>query len=641
MKLKYLNNLIFKIICLAGILHLLSAPLIYAQNEDKIKSILEATDLKKIEKANVYKDEADRLIEEANKLYLDVFAIQGDYELDDLTKQKKVKQLEAKARKKVIEAASFYQKCNEIKFGVYKGYIEKFWSRFTGNDAQYTDAKLIEEQSNDFYYQAFTSRNAANRMPDNDEKIQKLNNANELEIKAIDKQVSALGYYYNIKTAETTEMESVEEKEPVISTSQPAETYQVQTQPLPSEIKQSQDVSSDQVVINKEMIEIYNRYMLAHERPGDTLPTSGFASLSSFDAERILQLWYAYIYGIPFEAEKAEPPAPADTFMTENQSQVIKSITVTESKPQQKQPFDEKMAVVESEQQAKIIPADENVVYKVQIAANRTQLDQRTLQNIYYGQKGVEMIEENGWYKYVVGDFNSYQEADKFRKSCGVKNAFIVAYRKGEQFVPVQAKETIVPAAAIGKGNMPGGLVFRIQVAAARSPLTKEQLARIYPGPYAIEMIEEDGWYKYQILGLRLYSDALRLLTDIPVKGAFISAYEEGNKINLFDGVVKNRTLERTVKTTGRKGLREIEFHVQIAASRLPISPEELSRIYSGSETVSLLFEDGWYKYRIKAGNSFERATQVKANCGVNKAFIVAYKQARKITLYEALQEKD
>jgi len=40
-------------------------------------------------------------------------------------------------------------------------------------------------------------------------------------------------------------------------------------------------------------------------------------------------------------------------------------------------------------------------------------------------------------------------------------------------------------------------------------------------------MIEEDGWYKYQLLGVRLYSDALTILKDIPVKGAFVSAYED------------------------------------------------------------------------------------------------------------------
>jgi hypothetical protein len=632
---------IFKILIGAYVFTVLAIRCVYSQNEDKIKSILESSDQKKIEKANIYKDEGDKVIEEANQLYLEIFNIQGDYELDDLTKQKKVKQVEAKAQKKVIEAATYYQKCNEIKFGVYKAYIEKFWSGYKGNESQYIDAKLIEEQSNDYYYQALTSRNSAARMPDNDEKIKKLNNANELEIQAIDKQISALCYYYNINVAETVEKSLAEQSEPVINQPPPVETRQAENENPPVEIHQAETTSSEQVVINKQMIEMYNRYMLAHERPGDTLPTSGFASLSSFDAERILQLWYAYIYGTPFEGEEIKQSAAVDTLMADNIQEVVKSKSITETEPQQKQMFDEKIALVESERQAQMIPADEEVVYKVQIAANRTQLDQRTLQNIYYGQKSVEMIEENGWYKYAVGDFKSYQEADKFRKSCGVKNAFIVSYRKGKQFVPIQAKKDIIPVSAIGNGNMPAGLIFRIQVAAARSPLTKEQLARIYTGPYAIEMIEEEGWYKYQTLGLRLYSDALKILTNVPVKGAFISAYEDGNKINLFEGVVKNRTLERTIKSSGRRGIGETEFHVQIAASKLPIRQEEFSRIYSGTETVSLIFEEGWYKYRIKAGNSYERATQIKATCGVDKAFIVAYRQARKITLYEALQEKD
>jgi len=641
LKINYLINNIIRILITAGTFTLLSVQYVYAQNEDKIKSILEASDLKKIEKANVYKDEGDKIIEEANQIYLEIFNTQGDYELDDLTKQKKVKQLETKARKKVIEAATYYQKCNEIKFAVYKGYIEKFWSGFTGNEAQYVDAKLIEEQSNDYYYQALTSRNSANKMPDDDEKLQKLNSANQLEIQAIDKQVSALCYYYNINIPESDNTLPSEQTEPEINQLPPFDNLQTKEEYHAPEIQQPETLSSGEVVINRQMIEMYNRYMLAHERQGDTLPTSGFSHLTSFDAERILQLWYAFIYGTPFEGEQIKQLTPADTLIAENILKADKTKTIREPATQPEQPEDEKIALIENERQAKMIPADENVVYRVQIAANRTQLDQRTLQNIYYGQKSVEMIEENGWYKYAVGDFTSYQEADKFRKSCGVKNAFIVAYRKGEHFIPPKAKKEIFPLPAIGNGNMPAGLVFRIQVAAARSPLTKEQLARIYAGPYAIEMIEEEGWYKYQTLGLRLYSDAIKILATVPVKGAFISAYEDGNKINLFEGVVKNRALERAVKTSGRRDLSETEFHVQIAASKMPIRQEEFSRIYSGTEPISLVIEEGWYKYRIKAGNSYEQATRIKATCGVEKAFIIAYRQARKITLYEALQRKD
>ncbi len=183
------------------------------------------------------------------------------------------------------------------------------------------------------------------------------------------------------------------------------------------------------------------------------------------------------------------------------------------------------------------------------------------------------------------------------------------------------------------RSTMPAGLIFRIQVAASRTPMTREQLARIYPGPYAVEMIEEEGWYKYQLLGIRLYSDALSIIKDIPVNGIFISAYEDGIKTDLYQGVLKNHSLERSVKSYGRKTLSETEYHVQVAASRYPLEHDTLLQFYSGSDPVSLIIEDKWYKYHIKAGNSHDLANLIKERCGVNNANIIPYKRGLRISM--------
>jgi hypothetical protein len=49
--------------------------------------------------------------------------------------------------------------------------------------------------------------------------------------------------------------------------------------------------------------------------------------------------------------------------------------------------------------------------------------------------------------------------------------------------------------------------------------------------------------------------------------------------------------------------------------------------------------ENGWYKYYIAAGNSYENAKKIQSECGSDKTYIVPYKNGRKITLSEATQK--
>jgi hypothetical protein len=350
----------------------------------------------------------------------------------------------------------------------------------------------------------------------------------------------------------------------------------------------------------------------------------------------MLQLWYEYIYGQqPYESGQLMAETTDTAVMAEEDVPAVTTRSASDENSE--------IGIVTEENRGQIIPADEEVIYRVQIAANRTELSQRALSKMYYGNKSVEMINENGWFKYSVGDFTTYEEASAFRKSTGMSNAFVVAYRKGTQFasgkteIVAETQQAYTPA---GEQRLPAGILFRIQVAASRVPLNMGQLRRIYSGDYPIEMIKEEGWYKYQFMGVRLYSDAVQLLQHVNTAGAFIVAYDNGIKINLAEAVRNTRDIENAVKTHGRKGqIQEIEFHLQLAAARIPASSDELKLLYSGSEPVSVIFEDGWYKYHLKAGNSPETAEQLKKSCSVEKAFIVPYKRAAKIGYYDALQE--
>jgi hypothetical protein len=629
-------------------IHILSllifaSDIVYAQEEAAIRPIIEAGDLKKLVKADEYKEDADKLFEEASSLNMQVLSVQSDAELDEKAITKKSAQLESQAQQKQIQASALYEKCNEVKFVVYKSYLDAFWKKHTGEESDYINSKLLEEQANDVYFQATSYRIDAKKMDAGFAKVEKLSEANNLELEAIQKQLTALATYYSIEGTEPSPAPAEQFTPPVETVEIPAveaqnnETIAV-SEPQPPLEAPAQDVDQtipSQVEVDQRMIDLYNSYVATGQFADTALSTGALAGLTSFDADRVLLLWHNYLYGTGTE-EEVLMAAKTDSARKENETQPSASAGQNKAGTME-------IGVVTDENRSTLIPADEEVIYRIQLAANRSQLSQRALSRMYYGNKTVEMINENGWYKYSVGDFDTYDEANKFRKSTGMRNVSVVAYRKGTRFTALP--ETAVTASAtpvvpVGETRMPSGLVFRIQVAASRVQLTVSQLERIYTGAYPVEMIAEEGWYKYQFMGVRLYSDALQIIKNVNTRGVFIVAYEDGVKINLAEAVKKNKELERKVKTEGRKGqINDTEYHVQLAASRNPMKADELSMLYSGSEPVTVILEDGWYKYHIKTGNSPEIAEQQKQACGIANAFIVPYRRAAKITYYEAIQE--
>jgi hypothetical protein len=616
----------FAVIILKGLIFSLA----WGQDEPLVRTLVESADLKKLTKADQFSNEADDLMEEVNRLNMQALSLQGDSGQREEVITKKSNQLETQALQKQVEASALYEKCNELKFIVYRKYLDKFWEKNPGAESTHTNEKLLEEQANDNYFQAASYRIDAKRMDTGSPKVEKLTEANNLESEAIHKVITSLALCYGLQqpaitvpAGKDTDQTALIQPDRDISPSV--------TREIPDE-----DSISANLVINQDMIDMYNRYISEGQYTDTSLSTGNLAGITSFDSDRILQLWYEYIYGRSGQESDVDLPGA-------DQEKNMAVTVQAQHKPKPPEQKDTEIGIVTDENRDKLIPADEEIIYRVQIAAHRTELTQRALSRIYYGNKNVDMVNENGWFKYSVGDFSTYEEADKFRKSSGIGNAFVVAYRNSKEVGP----ETVVTARDSAKINvpagvqiMPPGLIFRIQIAACHVPVTVAQLKRMYNGSYPVEMVYEDGWYKYQFMGVRLYSDATRMIRDVNLKGVFIVAYNNGVKQNLAQSVNNNRVLERELQAHDRKGTpQDIEFHVQLGTSRMLIREEKLTSLYSGPEQISIIVEDGWFKYHLKAGNSLEMAQSLKKKCGIDKAFIVAYRQAAKIGLYEALKE--
>jgi hypothetical protein len=341
---------------------------VYGQKEDKIKAILKASDSKKIEKTDGYKEVADKLMEEANQLYKETIAVKGSTEFDEKGKKKKVKQLEGQARQKITAASDLYRERNGTKYRLYKTYMEKFWLQFEGDEASYDNAKTIEEQSNDLYYQAVTNRTEANKMPDGHEKIQKLKQAIESENLAIDRQLTVLGLYYGIDLKEKEA-----EKDIPVEILQPAAMEETIIEP---------DAGQNQPAV---------------QQTTDIQPVE------------------------------------------QKESGIAQQPVTTVQDPVKEQTPEEQIAAVETASQPQQTPSE--VVFRIQLAASRTPLTKEKVAKLCSKPYPIDRTEENGWYKYYIATGNSYEHAKKVLNECGAVNAFIVPYKNGRRITLSEATQ--------------------------------------------------------------------------------------------------------------------------------------------------------------------------------------------------------
>jgi outer membrane protein OmpA-like peptidoglycan-associated protein/tetratricopeptide (TPR) repeat protein len=73
--------------------------------------------------------------------------------------------------------------------------------------------------------------------------------------------------------------------------------------------------------------------------------------------------------------------------------------------------------------------------FRVQIAASRRKINSNELKAIYGGSKDILEFQEENWYKYYIGEYTSFYEANSIRNKCNVKGSFVVAYKKGQKMV--------------------------------------------------------------------------------------------------------------------------------------------------------------------------------------------------------------
>lgn len=81
----------------------------------------------------------------------------------------------------------------------------------------------------------------------------------------------------------------------------------------------------------------------------------------------------------------------------------------------------------------------------------------------------------------------------------------------------------------------------------------------------------------------------------------------------------------------------DVEYRVQIAASRIPMKETELSAIYLGPVKFTELYEDNWYKYVSDPFANYNEANNFRISSNVSGAFVVYYHQGQRIKKPEGI----
>ncbi|MBN2681339.1 MAG: PD40 domain-containing protein [Bacteroidales bacterium] len=71
------------------------------------------------------------------------------------------------------------------------------------------------------------------------------------------------------------------------------------------------------------------------------------------------------------------------------------------------------------------------VVFKVQVGASRKPMPYNELKARYPGNMKVTEIQHEGWYKYIIGTYNTYSEATEVKNSCGTPDAWVIVEKSG------------------------------------------------------------------------------------------------------------------------------------------------------------------------------------------------------------------
>ncbi len=520
------------------------------QNINNDKIIITNSDRKKLEKAEKEDRKSKQIQQEADKIYNEISTKQSELTAEETEK------LNNKALDKQIEGLKAHQSSNKIKYEVYISKAEEFWKKYQGNPEDLGYAKSLENNSRTNFQSAINQLKEAEGANDKLISFSTMSSALDLSNKAVEDIIKAFNIYSNTSFSQTSmpkDTGQVFQKKPADTIRKIPETEK--EEPVAAKTS-TEPVSAPNIYqainIREEKVDAFNKFIKESYPKDYEKYIIDFPSLDYSDIEAIKKAWYRYIFGDnDLNAETASKDTAKknipDSLLLAQQNTTLASKqtgstgkidteTAYNSKSETKEKSQRIGKNIQKKSQYKFSDtiSVQGFTFRVQVAASRVPLNPEMQKGIYPGPEILEEIYEDEWYKYSTGPYQTYASARQFRESCEIKGAFVVAFVNGRKINPTEA--LIKPDENSNNFinfKYASNLIFKVQVVASRVELSAGELKDIYSGPEQLENSFEDNWYKYSINCGNDYSKACNLLKKINIEGAFISAYNNGQQVNL------------------------------------------------------------------------------------------------------------
>ncbi len=153
-------------------------------------------------------------------------------------------------------------------------------------------------------------------------------------------------------------------------------------------------------------------------------------------------------------------------------------------------------------------------MYRAQILATKNSLTDEQVKKLYKGNESIDVEYVNGWYKYFIGEFESYKEAENFIKTNSIPKAFVTVCNVEK--VEKESKSI-------------KGVYYTIQLAATKSPISDRELNQMKHQNMMIKIEKADGWFKYTVGTFKTKQEAEAFLRKVSSSKAFVVSVKDKN----------------------------------------------------------------------------------------------------------------
>jgi hypothetical protein len=619
---------VLKIVLLLGIFFV-AIPLTHAQvGKDNLTPLLSSSDQNKVKKIDATFEKGKAVEEKAQAL----------------------KENEKKYNLKRLEASQYYQSSNNDMINLMKDNIERFWKKNKTASIQPT-VKNNEDKAYEMARKARSLRYVAEDLTYPNEKLIKIIEAEEVEKEAIDIFIKVLYTYLNypidynvvsatqpvvneektqpVKPATEKPLKKQSKKEVVEYIPEPQKKDSVPVQQ--TKFIEKKDTSSlySIIEVKEDQIDKFNKFL------EDSFPNKyenyviNFDKLDYSDVESLKKAWHDYIFVdrpayeyTPTEVALNDSTANIDIAAVNNNA---KKIEGTKSGQSVNKPTNTKTSTGTQKQETFNNP--KNTTKTSNLSSGDKNVSDNKTSDIQAGgekNKDLQTSEDTKSKSLAKESKSTNKQSVNEKSSIKQKTGNDSKFQTDSQLVSNKGSNTE------NQNITSKGFIYRVQILACRIPIDAKSIESVYNGEQKVQELFEDNWYKYVIGEYSSYTDAKSVKQQVNVPGAFVIAYLNGKRIKI---------LKPTSGFTQYQTDANVNFKVQIAASKKPLSKKYLNNIYlDNNNNVEELLEDEWYKYSISFGPDLNSALKFIESQNIPGAFITSYLGNNKIELKEALK---